>query len=97
MRFVVWIWVAALLWRKGEFDLCAKLKREMEMDGGDGGLGDGDVGVGGVGDGYVGGGCVRVGGVRVGYTKMVNVSSEGRNRWVRLRCFLKENVDVMCL
>lgn len=82
MRFVVWIWVAALLWRKGEFDLCAKLKREMEMDGGDGGLGDGDVGV----------GCVRV-----GYTRMGNVSSEGRNRWVRLRCFLKENVDVMCL
>lgn len=82
MRFVVWIWVAALLWRKGEFDLCAKLKREMEMDGGDGG-----VGVGGVGDG-----CVRV-----GYTRMGNVSSEGRNRWVRLRTFLKENVDVMCL
>jgi hypothetical protein len=77
MRFVVWIWVAALLWRKGEFDLCAKLKREMEMDGGDGG---------------VGGGCARV-----GYTRMGNVSSEGRNRWVRLRCFLKENVDVMCL
>ena len=48
MRFVVWIWVAALLWRKGEFDLCAKLKREMEMDGGVGGVGDGDVGVGGV-------------------------------------------------
>ena len=82
MRFVVWIWVAALLWRKGEFDLCAKLKREMEMDGG-----DGDVGVVGVGDG-----CVRV-----GYTRMGNVSSEGRNRWVRLRTFLKENVDVMCL
>jgi hypothetical protein len=82
MRFVVWIWVAALLWRKGEFDLCAKLKREMEMDGGDGGVGDG---------------CVRVGGVRVGYTRMGNVSSEGRNRWVRLRCFLKENVEVMCL
>ena len=82
MRFVVWIWVAALLWRKGEFDLCAKLKREMEMDGGDGGVGDG---------------CVRVGGARVGYTRMGNVSSEGRNRWVRLRCFLKENVDVMCL
>ena len=54
----------------------------MEMDGGDGG-----VGVGGVGDG-----CVRV-----GYTRMGNVSSEGRNRWVRLRTFLKENVDVMCL
>lgn len=87
MRFVVWIWVAALLWRKGEFDLCAKLKREMEMDGGDGGVGDGDVGVGGVG----------IGGARVGYTRMGNVSSEGRNRWVRLRCFLKENVDVMCL
>ena len=82
MRFVVWIWVAALLWRKGEFDLCAKLKREMEMDGGDGG---------------VGGGGVRVGGARVGYTRMGNVSSEGRNRWVRLRYFLKENVDVMCL
>jgi hypothetical protein len=82
MRFVVWIWVAALLWRKGEFDLCAKLKREMEMDGGDGGVGDGDVGG---------------GGVRVGYTRMGNVSSEGRNRWVRLRCFLKENVEVMCL
>ena len=72
MRFVVWIWVAALLWRKGEFDLCAKLKREMEMDGG-----DGDA--------------------RVGYTRMRNVSREGRNRWVRLRTFLKENVDVMCL
>lgn len=82
MRFVVWIWVAALLWRKGEFDLCAKLKREMEMDGGDGGVGDGGV---------------RVGGARVGYTRMGNVSSEGRNRWVRLRCFLKENVDVICL
>ena len=82
MRFVVWIWVAALLWRKGEFDLCAKLKREMEMDGGVGGVGDG---------------CVRVGGARIGYTRMGNVSSEGRNRWVRLRCFLKENVDVMCL
>ncbi len=54
----------------------------MEMDGG-----DGDVGVVGVGDG-----CVRV-----GYTRMGNVSSEGRNRWVRLRTFLKENVDVMCL
>lgn len=97
MRFVVWIWVAALLWRKGEFDLCAKLKREMEMDGGDGDVGVGDVGGGGVGDGYVGDGDVGVGGARVGYTRMGNVSSEGRNRWVRLRCFLKENVDVMCL
>ena len=64
----------------------------MEMDGG-----DGDVGVGDVGVGDVGGGGVGDGGARVGYTRMGNVSSEGRNRWVRLRCFLKENVDVMCL